>query len=132
MKKSFLTEILKKIATFEDYIVYAIDGNETLGFVITPQGNVLTVKREYFDESGERIDGVRFTFNYVPSRGHDGSGACDHCSITNINAINHEKLKILEIEGLEYTKKLKVKLYENSNEWMDSCYWKDKLREVKA
>ena len=122
MEKSFVMQVLEEIARWDDYKAYVVDGHDTFGYVITPSDNVLVANRGDFG-------GVHFVLAYNPTQ-KNGSGCS--CDDESYYGISRELIERLEKDGLHFARKLKAKLYANSNEWKTSCYWKDKLREVSA
>ncbi len=116
----FINKVLNLAATLEGYEAYSVEGYDGFGYIITPDGNVLTANRGDFG-------GVRFTFNYIPSK-ENGMGCS--CNDDALYEITPETLKVIEKEGLEYATKLHAKLYKNSGQWLKGCYWADKLRRI--
>ena len=118
------------MAAKNGYKAYWIKNHSGFGYLITPSGNILTVNRGDYG-------GVRFTFEYVPSKENGWGCACLSSDMSDRGALFNVDIKTLqaaEESGLMFARELGAKLYYNSDKWLKDNYWNKQglLREVIA
>lgn len=109
---------------------YMVEGHNSFGYIVTPNGNVLGVNKATWGT------GVNFCLEYNPDQ-KTGRGCSCHASTEEwdfgIRNLDAKTLNKLEKEGLKYAHQLKAKLYKNPEEWMESTYWNGRgLRQISA
>lgn len=118
-----------EIAKANGYGAYMVDGYDTWGYLVTPNGNVMGICKAQWG------DGITFSLKYNPSQ-KTGSGCSCHIKenewdfgITDINA---KTLAKLEKNGIGFAHKLKAKLWCNVDEFLEyeRKFWKDRIKEV--
>lgn len=92
------------------------------GYVITPNDNIIYIQRDTF-----KWRGWTFTFKYIPSK-KTGSGC--QCLEEPVTEITKEILLQAEKEGLEFARRLKAKLYNSSEQFLDNLWNKSEFEEV--
>lgn len=105
---------------------YKVKNYETFGYIITPNGNVLSVNKSEWGA------GVTFSLAYIPSQKNGSGCACmegnDHDF--GINEINADIIAHYENKGLEFARRLKATLYSSPAAWIAKLYWKNDLVEL--
>lgn len=119
------------LAAKNGYKAYWVKNHSGFGYLITPSGNILSVSRGDYG-------GVRFTFEYVPSKENgegcvclSSDGTSDGRGFLNVDI---KTLQAAEESGLIFAKELGAKFYYNSDKWLKDNYWNKQglLREVIA
>ena len=101
------------------------DCNDTkYAFLVTPNGNVLSITEEYFG-------GCNIALKYVPSREHGtGCAAYDPCECPVIFTMSMIEQK--EKELVAWAKRMKAKFYNSPDDFVKHYeeFYKTKLEEV--
>ena len=117
------------MAKANGYRAYIVEGYDSWAILVTPRNNVITVSK------AEWGNGLRFTLNYKANR-NCGTGCSCHKDRDEwdwgLKSVTIKGLEQLEEEGYRYAKRLRAKLYESPEEFLEyeRKFWKDKLREV--
>jgi len=90
------------------------DPSYLYGFMITPQDNVLYIQRDSFEWRGWTT-----TLQYKPSK-KNGSGC--FCFEEPFQRITVETILEAEKEGLNFARKLRATLYNNSEEYLKNLW----------
>ena len=91
------------------------------GFMITPNNNILYIQAGDFY-------GVNISLEYIP--GPKTGGGC-RCNVEALTTVTIETLQEMENEGLIFARKLKAKLYDNPDQWLENYWDRKNLIEVK-
>lgn len=125
-KANMLMDVVGNIVNYEGYKVLYDPTNIhqfPYVYVITPRDNVLCISA-----GGSNIVGLSATLEYMPSKTNGrGCACCDEPFFD----ITLESLEKLEQSGLNFAKRLGTKLYANSEVWLQDCFAKDKLVDLK-
>lgn len=130
-----MNEVEKTLATAKaaGMTVYMVDGCDTFGFIVTPNGNVIDVNKASW-KMGE-FQGVTFGFAYKPNRKCGSACSCMDKGDYDFGVRNVTAEDILEYEkaGLKYATELKAPRYSSVAEWYaekDKGVYKGKIKEV--
>jgi len=102
--------------------IHKKDPSFLFGFVITPNDNVIYIQRDSYE-----FRGWSTSLNYVPSR-ENGSGC--QCFEEPFQDITTDIILEAEKEGLRFARKLKAKLYNNSEEYLKNMWHPEDYEEV--
>ena len=120
MKDNYLFNAVTEL-TKHGYKAYDV-GSETYCFIVTPSDNVLYVQAEQFG-------GYNFSLQYRPSR-ECGTGC--QCLEEPVSTIDLETVIKAEQEGLAFANRLHAPRWNNSEEWANKYWNKDKMTEIKS
>ena len=92
------------------------------GFVITPNDNIIYIQRDF-----SKWRGWTMSLQYKPSK-KNGTGC--QCFEEPIEKITLELILEAEKAGLNFARRLKATLYNNSNEYLEKLWNKSEYEEV--
>ena len=114
-----MTEVIRtlEMAAQNGYKAYKVNEHDTFGFIVTPNGNILTVNKATW-AWGER-QGITFTLSYRPNRKCGSGCSCmdeDNYDFGVVN-VKAKDLEKYEKKGLKFAHRLKAPRWESVDEW---------------